>query len=544
VGSRQSDLEGPTVPSSLPGDLDAILGKAAREHYRYNDGRSSTCGPTAIFAARDLRYAPIIGMHELVSTAPHLDDDELVELVAAGVAEGYFRREDSGLIVTFAGHKRARVLAYGHGDGKALYFEDLSTGAISLADAVLLHVSDGFPRNYPVWFCELEIAFPNAHRSDLEAAIHDLRSKRFLKTEEELVTLRKLPFHIDDLELTPLVTSDGNRAAARLRNRPEVIALLSEGGSHTAPASAIPTHVTNIYGGTFGSLQVGDHSIAETTQTVNTNGPGREGTMTASEAASGIAASLADETQDTDDKDSIVDRLGALPITRGSSTSIFSDRFAKAFPGVRGYQVLRPPDATRRLERLFKAPLVLRSGPNEWFEPIWFWGRGDNGIDRFAVLAEDTVLIEQLEIVIDEIIAVNNGIYYQNFLYVKTKPATPSGLYDTSSMQQEVDFHGYASEECGLYRGRYVKREEYDDDAAVIDGELVDFDGEASFRVRYLTPFNFIIAAHNSPVNSIEFDRSGSKLLTAMLQGHATIEDLIATIEALPKRPPMSYEYS
>jgi hypothetical protein len=206
--------------------------------------------------------------------------------------------------------------------------------------------------------------------------------------------------------------------------------------------------------------------------------------------------------------------------------------------------VLRPPDATRRLERLFKAPLVLRSGPNEWFEPIWFWGRGDNGIDRFAVLAEDTVLIEQLEIVIDEIIAVNNGIYYQNFLYVKTKPATPSGLYDTSSMQQEVDFHGYASEECGLYRGRYVKREEYDDDAAVIDGELVDFDGEASFRVRYLTPFNFIIAAHNSPVNSIEFDRSGSKLLTAMLQGHATIEDLIATIEALPKRPPMSYEYS
>jgi hypothetical protein len=145
-----------------PDDLDAIVLKAAKEKYHYNDGRSSTCGVTALFAARDLRYAPIVSVNALVSTVPHLDDAALDALVTAGVVAGYFTREGSGIVVTFAGHKHARIIAHSSGFGEALYFEDLGHGAVSLADAILLHVSDGNSRNYPVWFGELEITFPNA----------------------------------------------------------------------------------------------------------------------------------------------------------------------------------------------------------------------------------------------------------------------------------------------------------------------------------------------------------------------------------------------
>jgi hypothetical protein len=87
---------------------------------------------------------------------------------------------------------------------------------------------------------------------------------------------------------------------------------------------------------------------------------------------------------------------------------------------------------------------------------------------------------------------------------------TPTGLYERT--QEEIDYlvetFGYCREEYGIYKGKYkVNRCEFDDGAVMIEGGLTDFNGEAELRVRYISPYNFIIAAQNSPVNNVKFDR-------------------------------------
>ena len=64
-----------------------------------------------------------------------------------------------------------------------------------------------------------------------------------------------------------------------------------------------------------------------------------------------------------------------------------------------------------------------------------------------------------------------------------------------------------------------VTRAEHDDGAAYIDGQLVDIRQRNELRVRFLTPYNFIIAAHDSPINNQDFDARIVELLNALLGG-------------------------
>jgi hypothetical protein len=223
-----------------------------------------------------------------------------------------------------------------------------------------------------------------------------------------------------------------------------------------------------------------------------------------------------------------------LPSLGGeSSTAFFSNRFAKAFPGVRGIQWFRNPiEAVKRLEIFFTNPFVFSDG-----QPIWWWRSGDMYIQSFSKLTEDTVLFDHQEITIDELAAVNEGSYYQEFIYIKAKPSPPSGLYDTAHVQDQVALQGYAGEEYGLFRGKPITRAEYDDGAAVIDGNVIDLNGEARLRERYLTPYNFIIAAHESPINNTDqFYQLRADLLNRILRGEATVEELTSAVLKLPRR--------
>jgi hypothetical protein len=222
-----------------------------------------------------------------------------------------------------------------------------------------------------------------------------------------------------------------------------------------------------------------------------------------------------------------------LPSMRGeSSTVFFSSRFSDAFPGVRGIQWFREPaEAVERLRILFRDPFVFQESI-----PIWWWRTGDMHIDSFDVLAVDTVLLDHQELVIDELAAVNAGAYYQSFIYIKAKPFEPTGLYDPASVQSQVEHWGYAREEFGLFRGRPVSRAEYDDGSAVIDGKVVDMGHEAKLRVRYVTPYNLLIAPHDSPINSNRFDRQRDELLNAILRGEASLDTLVGAVLQLPKR--------
>lgn len=223
----------------------------------------------------------------------------------------------------------------------------------------------------------------------------------------------------------------------------------------------------------------------------------------------------------------------ALPSIRGeSSTAFFSNRFSDAFPGVRGIKWFREPtEAVERLRIFFRNPFVFQDSI-----PIWWWRNGDMHIDSFDVLAADTVLVDHQELVIKELAAINPGAYYQSFLYIETKPSEPTGLYDQASVSSEVERWGYAREEFGLFRGHLVNRAEYDDGSTVIDGKVVDMNLGAKLRVRYVTPYNLLIAPIDSPINNNRFDRLRNELLNKILRGEASLDTLVEAVLKLPKR--------
>ncbi len=210
----------------------------------------------------------------------------------------------------------------------------------------------------------------------------------------------------------------------------------------------------------------------------------------------------------------------ALPSIRGeSSTVFFSNRFSDSFPGVRGIQWFRDPhEAVKRLKLFFREPFVFRDST-----PIWWWRSGDMHIDHFEVLSPDTVLLDHQELIVEELAAVNAGAYYQLFLYIKTKPSQPTGLYDPSSVLAQVEHWGYAREEFGLFRDRPVSRAEYDDGSTIIYGEVVDMNRESQLRVRYVTPYNLLVAPVDSPINNNRFDRQRDEMLNAVLKGEASL---------------------
>jgi len=185
----------------------------------------------------------------------------------------------------------------------------------------------------------------------------------------------------------------------------------------------------------------------------------------------------------------------------------------------------------KRLAIFFQQPFYFRDS-----NPVWWWRTGDMHIDNFAVLTPDTVLIGHQEFVVEEVAAVNAGAYHQTFIYIKTRSSPPTGLYDHSSVNKEIDYWGYAREEFAVLNGRPIRRAEFDDGAAVIDGQVASLNGEAELRVRYVTPYNLLIAPRESPINNDQFDQVRVDLLNSILQGKADLETLVGVVLKLPKR--------
>lgn len=224
------------------------------------------------------------------------------------------------------------------------------------------------------------------------------------------------------------------------------------------------------------------------------------------------------------------------PMLKGKeSTVFFSDRFSSAFPGARGISWFEDQkNIEMRLGKLLEEPLDFEDG-----SPVWWWRDGNLHIHSFKSLGEGLYLMDWDEYRITKIAAVNVGDYYQKFVYVETEAMEPTGLYPDISerIESSVEHFGYCSEEYGLYKGQYkVNRAEYDDNAAVIDGELVDLGADVELRVRYITPYNFLIAANQSPINNNQFDRRLKELLNSILGGTENLEGLTKEILRLPKK--------
>lgn len=235
-------------------------------------------------------------------------------------------------------------------------------------------------------------------------------------------------------------------------------------------------------------------------------------------------------------------RIGIPTVT---STDFFhSERFTKAFPGVRDVEWFYDKQViTDRLARLLKPPLKFYDadsggGISGWV-PIWWWrGLSNNPIESFEVLPDGRVLLDKQELVPSRLAAVNGRGYYQSLVYVECAADQPTGLYKRS--QVEVDRtrkeFGYCWEEFGLVHGRLIHRTEFDDGAAVLDEKLVELNDEAELRTRYVTTYNFVIAAHESPINNKQFDLEFEQSMNELLLGKDVFDRLIDRFSKLPRR--------
>jgi hypothetical protein len=64
----------------------------------------------------------------------------------------------------------------------------------------------------------------------------------------------------------------------------------------------------------------------------------------------------------------------------------------------------------------------------------------------------------------------------------------------------------------------------------------VELGSDVELRVRYTTPYNFVLAANGSPINNNSFDRRLRDILNAILLNGASIDVLSEEVLKLPKR--------
>jgi hypothetical protein len=183
---------------------------------------------------------------------------------------------------------------------------------------------------------------------------------------------------------------------------------------------------------------------------------------------------------------------------------------------------------------LLKTPLSFSDGT-----PIWWWRGGNLHIERFERLTPSEFIMNVDELKIVSIAAVPSQAYKRHFVYVQTDAMAPTGLYPglSATSNDFAEVNGYDYEEYGLLRdGHLLTRAEYDDGHAMIGGKLVDIRGLAELRSRYITPYNFVIAAQGSPINNNAFDEELEDILNAALKGNAKdqVERLRSRVAKLP----------
>jgi hypothetical protein len=230
-------------------------------------------------------------------------------------------------------------------------------------------------------------------------------------------------------------------------------------------------------------------------------------------------------------------KTNSLAILGEHPTVFFSNRTAEAFPGIRGVKWFDDPhEALERLLILLQQPLRLKYQKGEII-PIW-WSRGneETHISEFVALSQTKCLMNIYELELNKVAVYRARSYYHDFVYVEVKPEQPIGLYDYSGIDVDrvINSMGYFNEEYGLLGNTPITRAEYDDGAAVINNKVVDA-RSAELRVRYLSKYNFIIAADSSPILSPSFEDALSLYLNGFLTGTHELNQLVEDVEKLKK---------
>lgn len=226
---------------------------------------------------------------------------------------------------------------------------------------------------------------------------------------------------------------------------------------------------------------------------------------------------------------------------RDTPTVFFNHRFCDAFPGIKdGVTWFKNKrDINRRLQILLQTPtrFDIANGHGITTDPIW-WFRGGSGlyISRFRILSCKKVLINSDEYKVDKIAAYRGLSYFRDFVYVQCLPDKPTGLYKLNPkvIESYIKETKEYTEEFGIYQGRLITRQEYDDGSSIIKGKPVKING-AELRSRTLTKHNFIITSKYSPYNCKDFNRYSDAYFIKLLNDEIPFDDFIEWMEKFPK---------
>ena len=243
------------------------------------------------------------------------------------------------------------------------------------------------------------------------------------------------------------------------------------------------------------------------------------------------------------------ERVSELTNATEDSITFFSRRMARAFGGDRGLvEYTDPKEIAYRLSILLHQPLKFKKGLNGASTlPVWnFWCGSSEGVESFRILNRRKVLLNTNELRLKRMVVFRDSARLkQQYIYIETEEDKPTGLYEYSysTIREMTELRGYFDEEYAVFRknrlvSRNIKLEEYDDGACVIGGKVCQTYGKAEPRVRYLTPFCFIMCAHAAPYNSHHFDRTSKEMLVKMRSYDITKEEFhqyMMTIQGDPR---------
>lgn len=229
-----------------------------------------------------------------------------------------------------------------------------------------------------------------------------------------------------------------------------------------------------------------------------------------------------------------------IPRTGMSSSAIFSGKLAGAFTGQRGFKWYESKEAIMRLEKFFEPPLRYEPiGEGATSTPIWWFRAGSSMyIDRFKKLSRTKLLIGIREFKIKRIGVFVSDSYYKSFIYVETSGEKQTGVYKLTKddIERHIDSFGYSFEEYGLFKNKIkLTRGEYDDASKVIKDKVVDTFG-AELRVRFLSDYNCLITANQSPFNSSKFDKESHESMNKILKGEMKAEEFIESLKKYEKK--------
>lgn len=234
------------------------------------------------------------------------------------------------------------------------------------------------------------------------------------------------------------------------------------------------------------------------------------------------------------EEDDFFDSTNKLPTLNNSTTAFFDEKMCDAFPGKRGLNLIEDPEiAINRLELLLKQPIIFRDKRPIW----WFRGSSSTNIENFKRISSTKCLLNHKEIVIDKLYYYRDDArYYQDFVYILTKPEQQIGInnFTNEAIKKYIQKSGYFNEEYALLNDIPISRAEYDDGSAEINGKIVNA-SDAKLRVRFLSPYNFVITAQHSPINSGKYDKKIEELFSGLLNGTKNIENLLDFIQFLPR---------